>query len=49
MVAMLGMFKAAMVKHIDDPALVWEMLSEMTTDATRALEPLDYGVAWRIP
>ena len=47
--ALLGLFKAAMVKHCDDPRLVWELLNEMTGDATRALEPLGYGIGWRMP
>ena len=47
--ALLGLFKTAMVKQIDDPVLVWELLNEMTGDATRALEPLGYGIGWRMP
>ena len=46
--ALLGLFKTAMVKQIDDPVLVWELLNEMTGDATRALEPLGYGIGWRM-
>jgi hypothetical protein len=47
--ALLGLFKAGMVKHLDDPVLLWELLNEMTGDASRTLEPLGYGIGWRMP
>ena len=47
--ALLGLFKDALIRHGDDPRIVWEALTEMTGDTTRALEPLGYGIGWRMP
>jgi hypothetical protein len=47
--ALFGMFKAAMVEHIGDPALLWEVLTEMTGDANRVLEPTGFAIGWRMP
>jgi hypothetical protein len=46
---MLALFKDAMIRHCNDPRMVWETLTEMTGDATRTLEPLGYGIGWRMP
>ena len=39
----------AMVKNLNDPVLVTEILDEMTEHANRMLEPLGYGIDWRMP
>jgi hypothetical protein len=39
----------AMVKHIDDPALVAEVLDEMTTHANELLKPTGLAIGWRMP
>jgi hypothetical protein len=45
----LTFMRDAMVKHIDDPALVAEVLDEMTDHANRMLEPLGFGIGWCMP
>jgi hypothetical protein len=45
----LGFMRDAMVKNLDDPSLVAEILNEMTGHANRMLEPLGYGIGWRMP
>ena len=47
--ALLGLFKAAMVRHCDDPPMVWETLTEMVVGANHVLEPTGYAIGWRLP
>jgi hypothetical protein len=47
--ALFGLFKVAMVERVDDPALLWEVLHEMTGDANRVLEPTGFAIGWRMP
>ncbi len=45
----LGFMRDALVANLDDPSLVVEILNEMTGHANRMLEPLGYGLGWRMP
>jgi hypothetical protein len=47
--ALFGLFRAAMIERIDNPALLWEALTEMTSDANRVLEPTGFAIGWRLP
>jgi hypothetical protein len=47
--ALLGLFKDAMVKHCNDPRMVWETLTEMVAGANRVLEPTGFAIEWRLP
>jgi hypothetical protein len=37
-----------MIERIDNPALLWEALTEMTGDANRVLEPTGFAIGWRL-
>jgi hypothetical protein len=45
----LTVMRDAMVKNLDDPVLVAEILDEMTGHANRMLAPLGYGIGWHMP
>jgi hypothetical protein len=47
---LLDLFRAAMLRHIDDPVVIGELIDEMTDDANRVLGPTTgYGIGWRLP
>jgi hypothetical protein len=46
---MLEAMKAGMHNNIDDPGLIAEILDTMVGHANGMLEPLGYGMGWRMP
>ena len=46
---MLEAMKVGMINHIDDPALIAEILDTMTGHANGMLVPYGLGIAWRMP
>jgi hypothetical protein len=46
---MLEAMKAGMLRNIDDPQVIADVLDEMTGHANRMLLPMGYGIAWRQP
>jgi hypothetical protein len=46
---MLEAMKAGMLRNIDDPQAIVDVLDEMTGHANQMLKPLGLGIAWRMP
>jgi hypothetical protein len=46
---LIDCMRIGMLQNLDDPGIIWDVLSEVTDAARAQLEPLGYGIGWRMP
>jgi hypothetical protein len=46
---LLDCMRVGMLQNISDPDVIWDVLTEVTNAAHAQLQPLGYGIGWRMP
>jgi hypothetical protein len=48
-VQLIDCIRVGMLRNLDDPDIIWDVLSEVTDAARAQLKPLSFGIGWRMP
>jgi hypothetical protein len=48
-VQLIDCMRIGLLQNVDDPTIIWDVLSEVTEAARAQLEPLGFGIGWRMP